>query len=390
MNNRKKIAVINIATHLLKKDGKVYAESLMDHLFWEKYLQVFSEIYVIARGKDYEGEDLDKWIETDHDFVRFVFLPDYRGPKGYICNYIEIGRCMKKLLKDHPDLDCAIMRTPNVVSCRFLRYWLRTGRPYAMEIVSNLSDSYYYTLGWFRGTLYGLLNAKTKKYAMKAVGVAYTSDVLEAVYPTKGIKTCYSSIDITREMYYRRPLLTDRKSSYTMIHVSTLALDSKGNAEFLKVQKNLIDMGYDIRSVIVGGGRLLPRYREMAKKLSISGVVRFTGHISQKNRLVDELRRADIMLFPTLTEGMPRSVIEAMANSLPCVTSDIPVMRRLVEDRWLCKPDDIESMTERIIELVENVGLYNQTSRRNYDIAWNYEYSILNEKRKAFYQEISS
>lgn len=390
INENSRKAVINIETHLLRKGGVTYAESIMDHLFWEKYLQVFDEIYVLARAREYSGENLDKWILTDHENVHFVFLPEYRGPKGYLLKYIEIGRCMKQFICAHKDVGCAIVRSPSGLGYRFLRYWKRTGKPYAMEIVSNLSDSYYYSLGLIRSILYRILHDQTIRYAREANGVAYVSKgLLQDVYPTKSIKASYSSLDITRECYYRRPLLIQKKDKYTLVHVSTLALDSKGNKEFLDVQKRLIDKGYNVESVVVGGGRLLEKYIDLAEKMGIAEKVQFTGHISQKDQLFKVLRQSDIMLFPTLTEGMPRTVIEAMANSLPCVTSDIPVMHELIEERWLCDPRNVEEMAQKVELLINDTEIYNRTAERNYESAGSYEYDILNEQRRVFYRRVS-
>ena len=48
--------------------------------------------------------------------------------------------------------------------------------------------------------------------------------------------------------------------------------------------------------------------------------------------LLDELRQADIVYFPTLWEGMPLSLIEAQASGLPVVASDIEGNRNVVID----------------------------------------------------------
>ncbi len=380
-------AIINIETHLIRYNGHVYAESLMDSMFWQKYLNVFDRLYVLARMKVYEGEDLKQWIVSDYKGVHFLPLPDYRGPKGYLLNYIKLCRCVKNYALSSRNITCAIIRSPSPSGYRFLKYWKKTGRPYGMEITSNLSDSYYYSTGLLHSVIYKRLHIQTKRYAREASGVAYvTKKVLQKIYPADGIQESYSSLDLPQRLFYRRPALKKKKDEYVLIHVSTLALDVKGNEEFFQVQKKLMDQGYQVRSVVVGGGRLRGYYEQRAEELGLYEHTRFTGHISGKDDLMKELRKADIFLFPTLSEGLPRTVIEAMANSLPCVSSDIPSLRELLERQWLCAPGNVDGLAEKVKKLIDHVELYNETAGRNYHAAGDYEYSVLNERRSRFYE----
>lgn len=60
----------------------------------------------------------------------------------------------------------------------------------------------------------------------------------------------------------------------------------------------------------------------------LGGRWRLLGH---REDVPDLLRAADIFALPTWREGLPRSVIEAMAAGLPVIASDIPACRELVE-----------------------------------------------------------
>ncbi len=385
----KKAAIINVETHFLKYGNHIYAESLMDRFFWGKYLKVFDDLYVLVRMKKYEGEDLNKWIISDCENVHFLPLPDYRGPRGYLRQYINIRKCMRKYININPDITCAIIRSPSPLGYLFLNFWKKTGKPYGLEIVANLSDDYYYSIDFIHSILYGRLHTMTKRYARSAKGVAYvTRQVLQKQYPAKGTQENYSSIDLPKELFYKRSPLVKKKDEYVMIHVSTLALDVKGNEQFLQVQKRLREEGYDVTSVIVGGGQYMKHYINRAEKLGLEPFTRFTGHISEKEKLMEELRQADIFLFPTLSEGLPRTVIEAMACSLPCISSDIPSIRELLDEKWLCQPQDVDGFVKKIKTLMTDVSLYNKTADRNYNIAKEYEYSVLNERRSKFYKKL--
>lgn len=53
------------------------------------------------------------------------------------------------------------------------------------------------------------------------------------------------------------------------------------------------------------------------------------GHVTGVDAL---LRAADVFVLPTYREGLPRSVIEAMASGVPVIATDIPACRELVDD----------------------------------------------------------
>lgn len=75
------------------------------------------------------------------------------------------------------------------------------------------------------------------------------------------------------------------------------------------------------------------------------------GHRSDVERI---LRGADIFVLPSFREGLPRTVIEAMASGLPVVASDIPACRELVDHStgYLVPPGDATRLADAIAALV--------------------------------------
>ena len=72
--------------------------------------------------------------------------------------------------------------------------------------------------------------------------------------------------------------------------------------------------------VLVGGnGELLEETKEYVKKQGVEEQVLFLGNRSDVNKLLSAF---DILVFPSLYEGMPNVVIEAQASGLPCLISD--------------------------------------------------------------------
>lgn len=71
--------------------------------------------------------------------------------------------------------------------------------------------------------------------------------------------------------------------------------------------------------MLVGTGELEQAIRDKVRKMNIEDRVLFTGVRSDVNELLSAM---DVFVFPSLFEGMPNTVVEAEASSLPCVISD--------------------------------------------------------------------
>ena len=99
--------------------------------------------------------------------------------------------------------------------------------------------------------------------------------------------------------------------------------ERKGERTLLYILKNLLDKGYDISAIIVGDGRKKEEFINLAKFLEIRNKVEFTGLLASAEEVKKKLLEADIFVFPTKAEGLPRSILEAMALGMPVLTSPV-------------------------------------------------------------------
>ena len=88
-----------------------------------------------------------------------------------------------------------------------------------------------------------------------------------------------------------------------------------------------------MRFLLVGDG---PYRAAIEQMLRLSSAARFVHLLGWRSDVAAILSAADAFLFPSLTEGMPNAVLEAMACGLPVVASDIPVLRELSDDGRRC------------------------------------------------------
>lgn len=118
-------------------------------------------------------------------------------------------------------------------------------------------------------------------------------------------------------------------------------IDRKGPLRVLEAISALPD----VSAVFLGAGPEVPEGKR----------VLFAGPVAH-DEVALWLSAANLFVLPTIAEGSPNSVLEAMACGLPVVSGDIPALRETVteEAATLVDPMDIEALREAIRPIVED------------------------------------
>lgn len=162
----------------------------------------------------------------------------------------------------------------------------------------------------------------------------------------------------------------------------------------LDEQKNLFSLidavkGMDIKLVLVGNGPLEDALKKKVKEEGIENV-EFAGVIPNE-RLPVELNRSEIFLQPSLYEGNPKTLLEAMACGLPVIGTNVIGIKEVIthgENGYLCETS-AEAIRDAIIEVMTNNELrerMGKSARR--EIIENYNLKILAEKELGLMEEI--
>lgn len=131
----------------------------------------------------------------------------------------------------------------------------------------------------------------------------------------------------------------------------------------------------DVYYLICGQGCLRKELQQYADKLGVGGRIRMPGYQEGIQWIYPN---ADIFVFPSLREGMPVALMEAMAAEMPCVVSDIRGNRELVmftKGKFracfsLKHPEQLVQSLNALLEdrqLREICGMYNREKIRRYD-----------------------
>lgn len=99
---------------------------------------------------------------------------------------------------------------------------------------------------------------------------------------------------------------------------------------------------------ICGKGPLEDSLKELSKSLGVSNQIHFLGF---RTDIIELLKCSDLFLFTSNQEGLPRSLMEAMAAGLPCIVSDVRGNNDLIKDGeggYLVNNQEITEITKKI------------------------------------------
>lgn len=149
-------------------------------------------------------------------------------------------------------------------------------------------------------------------------------------------------------------------------------------------------------TLAVAGEAKLTSYKELLLReigeLGIQDHVEFLDHINRE-QLERELRRTSILLLPSLQENAPMAISEAMAASIPVVTSNrcgMPYMVADGESGFLVDPTNSVQIGERLKELLFSPELCRKMGDRGREIALaRFHSDVVAAKTRAVYENVS-
>ncbi|HLH66179.1 MAG TPA: glycosyltransferase [Solirubrobacteraceae bacterium] len=133
----------------------------------------------------------------------------------------------------------------------------------------------------------------------------------------------------------------------------------KGQSLLIEACARLIERGEPVRLTLVGDGPTRARLEDLSRRLGIAQRVVLAGAVGQ-DRIRDFYASADIFCLPSLAEGLPVVLMEAMALRVPVVTTRIMGIPELVEDEQtglLVAPGRVDELTSALSRLAHDPDL---------------------------------
>ena len=173
------------------------------------------------------------------------------------------------------------------------------------------------------------------------------------------LETIRCGVDVERFRYSEV-----RPKANKLLYTGRLAVE-KGLPVLFESLRTLADKGYEFELTLIGDGPDRPALERLGRSMGISDRLIFAGYAGQ-DRVLACLRQSDIFVLPSFAEGVPVSLMEAMACGVPVLATYVGGVAELVQSEQtglLVPPADSVALSDAIARYLDDFELRQKVSR---------------------------
>lgn len=145
----------------------------------------------------------------------------------------------------------------------------------------------------------------------------------------------------------------------------------KGYSYLIDAVAALHRSGYPSTLDVVGTGPLEGELRTQVAALGLQEKVKFHGYVAFGPELFSHYQRAFALAVPSLSEGLPQVIVEALCIGVPTVAAavgGIPSFLTQGQTGLLVPPGDVPALTMALRELLTKPGLHQQLRKNGWEL----------------------
>ncbi len=221
------------------------------------------------------------------------------------------------------------------------------------------------------------------------------ADAFDGILPRERIRIVPNGIPDSFAGWVPREPKGPGNRAPMLLYLSTL-VEEKGFLDLLRALPKVMEQAGPVRAIFAGewyARQDKDAAQQLIESLGLEEVVQFVGAVGHERKR-ELLEDADIFVFPTAYrfEGHPYVILEAMAASLPIVSTAVACIPETVRDGIegvLIEPGDVDGLAERIGQLVRDPGLRKRMGRASRQrFLEEYTYDKFAERMKAVFAEV--
>jgi len=328
----------------------------------------------IAAGNDYSGHD-----RPDIPYIdRYYDIPIARNPINK--DNITAGKRLKEII-DNGNYDVVHCHTP--MGGFLTRLCARAARRNGTMVFYTVHGFHFYKgAPLFNWIIYYPIEKYCSRFTDVLITINKEDYALAKARMNAGAVEYIPGIGIDCELFGRISNIAGDNGQ----HSGQKIILTVGELIKRKNHKTIMDalgllQDRDIRLVIAGDGKLKKVLKERAVGLGLEKNVSMPGYISDKAQLYGN---ADLYIQASFQEGLPVSVMEAMASGIPVIASDVRGSRELIAPERLFVPGDAQALAQKIKEcFVDDTG---PEIQRNMDTVTKYDQSKVLERIRQIYE----
>ena len=330
-----KVKVLLVTPHFNLPGGVAEFNKLFVHFSKNSEFRVFS--LLSSSKKTFFGKVLGGLI----DRIRIIFLLQFKK--------IDIVQINPSLAKNAIKRDGYFVWISKVFGKKVLVHWH----------------------GW-NPSNENLLKGKSLKYLKKTIfkanHIVFLSNESAKKLIDSGYENCWSlgNTMVDNRLLEFVPTAKKADTLPNLLFLSTVS-KNKGIYTFLSTVAELQNRGVQFGTLIAGEGPELNALKLLVRDKNLVNV-EFLGHVTDLKK-AETFTRSSVYLFPSSYEGMPTTVIEAMAFGLPVLCTKVGALPDFFVNGkmgyFIDDLNDIETIADKIVELWNNSELHYAISGYN-------------------------
>lgn len=367
-------ALLVVDRRFVEVGGAWFTEGPVGAEAGERYLRWFDHVTVVGRRGINVGINTKK-LNAVGSAVSIVVLPNISGIAARVGNITSVRTSLREQISN---CDVVIARMPTQLGLVASRLALELGKPVAMDIGGCVLDDML-AHGSLTARLFGpFAYYQMKKTVSQVKWVSYvTKSYLQSRYPCAvgAHSISCSNVDLPESeastLLRRLSAIENIGSPIVFGTIGSLHGKFKGIQDAIVALAQVAHKLPPFQYRVLGGGDATPLI-QLATRYGLDGRIFFDGALPAGESVLRWLDNVDIYMQPSLREGLPRALIEAMSRGCPSLASNVAGIPELLNSEVLHAPGDVRRLSELITCSVDKDFM-----RRSADENWrkSHEYS---------------
>lgn len=285
--------------------------------------------------------------------------------------------------------DLVIARVPSIIAFRAAEIAVKYGIKLMVEAMGDPWDAYWNHS--IKGKMIAPYMTLKMKYIMNRADFAIyvTREYLQDLYPCKGLSISASNValaNVDESILERRlqKIALASKSSTSLMTAAGINVKAKGHRYVIEAIKKLKENNIHVMYYLAGEGSS-SYLKGIATKLGVEDNIVFLGELPMR-KVYEYIDMVDIYIQPSLQEGLPRAVIEAMSRACPCLGARTAGIPELIDKECIFDRKSSDAIVSAITRMLDsNMSKY---AKSNFERSKEYYSSVLDQKRKGFFEKI--
>jgi glycosyltransferase involved in cell wall biosynthesis len=355
---KKRILAIYSVKKFYINDGKFWTEGGFGQ-YVKAISPYFEKIVLCIHAKKASKNKLNGFYTIDLPNIEYRILPWYDNELQ--CLFKLPGMILKALW---------FARDTNVINARVPDYSGICGalaaklfrKPLFFNVVDDWAEEAEFPATRLKGIMKKGLIAHLKLYVKiekvllrKSLAFIQGASVYKRYSSNPKAKLVVST-SINEEDICSQRIGACEKTPITLLSVGRLQRE-KGHIYLLEAFDILRKTMSNIQLRIVGEGNLRDTFLNWIEEHNFKNDIELPGVITHGPKLFEIYRKADIFILPSISEGTPKVILEAMANGLPVIATAVGGVPTIISHRvngYLVPRQNKEAIAEGILEIIAN------------------------------------